>query len=110
MAVIHSLKGSVFILTGELAVIDCLSNSFSSICLFPKKVGSSYVFFHRHYIYFYRILAAIHSFILYIFVTLKFAAINFCQRTFFQRILELQSPRNKLLIEPVIFSEQHRLY
>ena len=30
IAFIHSLKGAIFILTGELAVILCLSNSFSS--------------------------------------------------------------------------------
>ena len=30
MALIHSLNGTIFIFTGELAVIRCLSNSFSS--------------------------------------------------------------------------------
>ena len=32
------------------------------VYLFPKKVGSSHVFFRRYFNYFYRILAAIHSF------------------------------------------------
>ena len=45
---------------------------------------------------------------MYIFLTLKFAAIQFCQRTFFQRNSEHQSPQNKLFIEGAIFSDQHR--
>ena len=59
MEAIHSLKGIVFILTGELAVIHCfviLSG------LFSKKVGSSCAVFERYYNYFYRIFAAVHSF------------------------------------------------
>ena len=54
VAVIHSLKDTVFILTGDLAVIHCLSTIFSAIvCLFPKKkVGFSYAFFQRYYDYF----------------------------------------------------------
>ena len=37
------------------------------------------------------------STVLYIFLTLKFAARQFCQRSFFHRISEHQSPWNKLL-------------
>ena len=48
--------------------------------------------------------------VLFIFLTLKFAVIHFCQRTFFQCISEQQSQRNKLLIEAALFSEQHRSY
>ena len=50
------------------------------------------------------------STVLYTFLTLKFAAICFCQCTFLQRISENKPPRNKLLIEPAILSEQHRIY
>ena len=116
MAVIHSLKGTVFNLTGELLAIHCLSNSFSR--------QQQYVYFQK------RLVPAMRSFrgtiiisieysqisilskALHIFLTLKFAAIQFCQRTFFLRISGYQSPRkkNKLLIEAAIFSEQHRLY
>ena len=37
--------------------------------------------------------------VLYIFPSLKYAVIQFCQRTSFQRISEDQSPWNKLLIK-----------
>ena len=37
MAVIHSSNGTLFILTGQLAVIHCLSNSFSSGMFLSKK-------------------------------------------------------------------------
>ena len=54
------------------------------LCLFPRKVGLSYAYFRKYYNYLYRILAAIHSFtVWYIFLTLKFAAIQFYQRTSF---------------------------
>ena len=53
---------------------------------------------------------SIISTVLYIILTLNFASIQFCQQTFFQRISEHQSPWNKLLMEAVIFSEQHQLY
>ena len=43
-------------------------------------------------------------------MTLKFAVIKFCQRTFFKSISEHQSPWNKLLIEASTFPEQYRLY
>ena len=39
MTLIHSLKGTVFIFTGELAVIYCLSNTFNS--------QQYYVYFHK---------------------------------------------------------------
>ena len=39
MAFIDILKGSVFILTGELEVIHCLSNSFSRIIMFISNKG-----------------------------------------------------------------------
>ena len=43
------------------------------LCLFPKKVCSSYAFFQRHYKYLYGILAVIHSLngIVLFFLTLK---------------------------------------
>ena len=82
------------------------------VCLLPKNVGSSYAFFQRYYNYFYRILAAISilSTLPYISRMLKFVAIQFCQRIFFQRVSEHQLPWNKLLIKETIFSEQHQLY
>ena len=42
--------------------------------------------------------------------TLKFAAIQFYQHPFFQRISEHQLPGNNFLIKAAVFSEQHRLY
>ena len=75
---IHSLNGTIFILTGELAVIHCLSNSFSSR-------------YCNHFLEYSQ--ASILSTVLCIFLMLlKFAAIQFGQRTFFQRISERQSP------------------
>ena len=63
MAVIHSLKNTVFILAGERGVIHCFSNSFSSSMLICKKtVASSYAFIQSYYCYIDRILAPIHSF------------------------------------------------
>ena len=62
MAVIDSLKDTVFILTGELAIIHCLSNSPSSTMFIPEKSWLHYAFFQRYYNYFYKILAAIYSF------------------------------------------------
>ena len=53
---------------------------------------------------------SILSTVLYIFQTLKFAAIQFYQNTFFQSISEHQSPWNKLFIKAAVFSEQHRLH
>ena len=50
------------------------------------------------------------STVLYIFLTLKFAAIQFYKRTFFQCISEHESPCNKFLMEAVVFLEEHRLY
>ena len=60
MIFIHSLKRTVFILTGKLAIIHFLSDSFSSSIL--VVFGCSYAFFQVYYNYFYRILAVIHSF------------------------------------------------
>ena len=87
MTVIHYSKGTVFILTGELAVIHCLSNSFTSR-------------YHKY------LQPSILSMVQCIFLKFKFAAIQFGQCTFFQRIL----PWNKLIIKATIFSEQHQLY
>ena len=42
------------------------------------------------------------STVLYIFLTLRFTAIQFYQRTFFQRISEHQPPWNKFLIEAAV--------
>ena len=80
---IYSLNGATFILTGELAVIRCLSSFFSS----------SYCNYFLEYS-----LVSIVSTVLCIFLMLKFAAIRFGHRTCFQRISEHQSPRNKLLL------------
>ena len=52
---------------------------------------------------------SILSTVLHVFLTLEFAAIQFCQRTFFQRISEHKSPWKKL-IKAAVFSEQHRFY
>ena len=73
---IFSLKGIGFILTGELGVIHCLSNSFSS----------------RYHNYFLELLQpSTLSKGICIFVTLKFAAIQLGQRTFFHRETNLLS-------------------
>ena len=44
---------------------------------------------------------------LYIFLTLKFAAIQFCQHTFFHRISGHQAPRNKLLFKAAIYFQSN---
>ena len=75
-------------------------------CLFSKKVGSSCAFFQRYYNYFYRIAAAIHS----LNGTAHFSDIQFCQRTFFQRISERLSTWNRLLIEAAMFSKQPQFH
>ena len=62
MAFIYSLNGTIFILTVELTVIYCLSNSFSSrYCNYFLEYSQ----------------ASILSTVLCIFLTLKFAAIQF---------------------------------
>ena len=38
VTIIHSLKNTVFILTGDLAAIRCLVNLSVVVCLFPKKL------------------------------------------------------------------------
>ena len=56
----------------------------------------------------------LHSCILstltYVFLTLKFAGIDFYQCTFFQRVSEHKLPQNKPFTEEATFSEQQRLY
>ena len=94
MAVIHSLKGIVFILTGELAVIYCLSKSFSS----------SYYNYSLEYLQ-----SSILPTVLYIFLTFKFAAIQFGSCPFFQCFSKYQPLSKKLVIKAAILSEQHRL-
>ena len=69
MALVHSLNGTIFIFTGELAVIRCLSNSFSSrYCNYFLDCSQ----------------ASILLTVLSTFLMLKFAAIQFGKRTFFQ--------------------------
>ena len=81
----HSLQGTVFILTGELSVIHSKiihifeSNSSSSTMFISKKVGSSYAFFQSYYNYFYKILAAIHSFN----DTVHFSVVKTCSHEIF---------------------------
>ena len=94
MALIHSLNGTIFIFTGELAVIRCLSNSF----------GSRYCNCFLEYSQ-----ASILLTVLCIFLMLKFAAIQFGKRTFFQRNSGHQSRWNKLIIKTAIFPEQNWL-
>ena len=77
MTLIHSLNSTIFILTGELAVILFLSDSFSSM--------------YRNYFLEYS-QVSILSTIQYIFLMLKFTANHLGQRTFFQRISEHKSP------------------
>ena len=92
MALIHSLNGTTFIFTRELAVIRCLSNSFSS----------SYCNYLLEYSQ-----ASILSTVLCIFPMLKFAAIQFGKLTFFQRNSGHYSRWNKLITEAAIFPEQN---
>ena len=54
--------------------------------------------------------SCILSTVTYVFLTLKFAGIDFYQCTFFQRISEHKLPQNKPFIEEATFSEQHRFY
>ena len=84
MTFIYSLNGTTFIWTGELVVINCLSNSFSSrYCNYFLQYSQT----------------SILSKVLCIFLMLKFEAIQFGQ----------QQPWNKLIIEAAIFPEQHWL-
>ena len=69
MGFIHSLNGTIFIFTGELTVIHCLSNSFS------RRYCNYFLEYSQ---------ASIHLTVLCIFLMLKFAAIQFGKRTFFQ--------------------------
>ena len=92
VAVIHSFSGIYF---DRRTCYHPLSNSFSN----------------RSYNYFLEYSqTSIFSTVLCIFLTFKFSAIQFGQRTFFRGVSEHKSPWNKLLIEAAIFSEQHRLY
>ena len=91
VVVIHDLKDTVLILTGNPEVTDCLSNYFSSgmfiwLCLFQKN-SSSYAFFQSTGItYTENLQSSIFSVAQYTFLTLKFETTHFCQGTFFQRI------------------------
>ena len=91
VVVIHDLKDTVLILTGNPEVTDCLSNYFSSgmfiwLCLFQKN-SSSYAFFQSTGItYTENLQSSIFSVAQYTFLTLKFETAHFCQGTFFQRI------------------------
>ena len=93
-----------------LQSFHCLSNFFSnSIFISKKRWFQLYTFFHSYYNYFYRTLAAIHSFS----VSVSFSDVKICNYLllpthFFQSVSEYQSRWNKLLIE-AIFSEQHHL-
>ena len=99
-------------ITGDLAVSHCLSNGFFwVIYLFPKKC---FLFVMRFFkgtkiISIGDLQRFILSTVLYIFLTLKFAAIYLCWRTFFQRISEYQLLWN-FLSKQLTFSEQHWLY
>ena len=82
----------------------------AALRFFPKKVGSSYALFQGTIIIYREYLQpSILSTVLHIFLTLRFAAIQFYGRNF-QPISEHQSPWNKFLIKAAVFSEQHRLY
>ena len=112
MAVIHFIKSAVFTLTGELTIIHCLSNSFSSSMFISKKklIPAMRSFKGTRIISAEFSQPSILSTVLHIFLTLKFADIQFCQRTFFKHNSEHQSPWNKLPMEESIFSVQHQLY
>ena len=68
METIHSLKGTIFIFAGEFVAIYCLSNSF-------RSSNSNHFLEHLQ--------PTIISKVLYIFLMLKFAAIQFGQHSFF---------------------------
>ena len=112
MVVIHSSKSSVFILIGELAVIHCLRISSSSTMFISKKRLAPVMrsFKGTITIYIEYSQPFILSTVLYIFLTLKFVAMQFYQRTIFPCISEHESSYNKFRIEAAVFLEQHRLY
>ena len=92
-ALVHSLNGTIFTFTGELAVIHCLSNSFSSrYCNYFLEYSQ----------------ASIILTVLYIFL-LKFAAIQLGKHPFLQRNSGHQSLWNKLIIKTAVFPEQNWL-
>ena len=78
--------------------------------LCPKKRWFQlYTFFHSCYNYFYRTLAAIHSFSVTVsFSNVKIRNYLLLPTRFFQSVSEYKSRWNKLLIE-VIFWKQHHL-
>ena len=82
MAFIHSLNGITFILTGELAVIYCLRNSFCSRYYNYSQNTRRHPFLVRY---------CCTLTVLCIFLMLKFAAIQFNKRAFFKCISEYQS-------------------
>ena len=89
MKVIDFFRGTVFILTGELAIFHCLSNSFNSNIYLPKKDSTSYVFFQKYYSISIKYSQPwVYSKVLYVFLTLKFTAIKIYQRSFFKRTLK----------------------
>ena len=105
MAVIHFLKGSVFILIGEFALATHVYFQKMLVPTMRPFKGTTIIYteYTRNHALFQRYCT------LYL-QMLKFAAIQFYQHPFFQRISEHQSPWNKFLIKAVVFSEQHRLY
>ena len=103
MAVIHFLKGSVFILIGELATHVYFQKMLVPTMRPFKGTTIIYTEYTRNHPLFQRYCT------LYL-QTLKFAAIQFYQHPFFQRISEHQLPGNNFLIKAAVFSEQHRLY
>ena len=102
--IIHSFQGPIFFWQ---------ENSQSSIvwiifaaerCLFPKKlVLAMHSFKVTIIISITDSEPSIHLTVLYIFLTLKFAAIQFHQRTFLERISEHKSLWSKLRIETSIY-------
>ena len=107
ITVIHSLKCAVFILTGKFIyfVIHCLSISISSSMFISKKalILAMCSFKGDIIISIEYSQPSILSTVLYIFQTLKFAAIQSCLHTFFQRISEHQSRWKNFLSKQLYF-------
>ena len=107
-----SIPCRVLYLFWQENVLLCIARSILSpvACLFPKHLVPAMCSFKDIIIFREYSQSSLFSMVLCIFPTLKFGTMQFCQRAFFQHILEHQPPLNKLRIEAAIFSEQHRLY
>ena len=105
MTAIHSLKCTVFILTGKLEVIHCFCNCFSSSMFISKKKLDLAMrsFKCATIISIEYSQPSIISTVLHIFLTLKFAFIQFYQHTFCRCISNTSHRETNFLLKQLYF-------